>query len=318
MGRTNECASRGTIIIYEAKTLPFSMVETRIETNKRGVSIQLSGGKGLKLTLSCSYFEHTNNPPDEQEQFYDYLSRDIPDPSDPMHLYIDMGDKNCVINPHTQRYPPTNKEPNKHLLSFITKHNLIEPIIVDHENTYTYIYTRTDKQGHSKAKLDHILINGAAHNVKAESGWTEKNPFIASDHGLIWISLNKDKLDLIKHKQRNTNTENKNELRNIRLKGAESFTHEKFPGIPIRLKLAHDTGKLLPTQIAELISINGYEPIPHLQRQSKRDVRLQRELKNNDDELGTKLASELQCKDAIKWRNRPKRVLDPHYKRGSR
>ncbi len=67
------------------------------------------------------------------------------------------------------------------------KHNLTEAIMNDHESPDSHIYTRTDKTGQSKAKLDHILINDAAHHVKAETGWIEQNPFNTSDHGLIWI-----------------------------------------------------------------------------------------------------------------------------------
>ena len=60
------------------------------------------------------------------------------------------------------------------------------------------IYTRESLNSRSKAKLDHILINEQAYNTVADAGWITTNPYIVLDHGIIWLSLNKDKLDLLK------------------------------------------------------------------------------------------------------------------------
>ena len=66
-------------------------------------------------------------------------------------------------------------------------------------NPTANIYTRESPNKQSKAKLDHILINDQAYNAVADAGWITTNPYIVSDHGLVWLSLSKDKLDQLKH-----------------------------------------------------------------------------------------------------------------------
>ena len=134
-------AARGSSSCHMASTLPFTVGKTRLETNKRAVTIQFHGGKGTTLTLSCSYFKNIQHPYQKHEDFYNYLSRDVPT-KDNKHLYIDMGDKNCVIDGTTQRFPPIpNGEPNKHLHHFMRKHELKEIITTQHKTENNPIYT---------------------------------------------------------------------------------------------------------------------------------------------------------------------------------
>jgi hypothetical protein len=56
--------------------------------------------------------------------------------------------------------------------------------------------------------LDHILVNEAAFDAISETGWIEEeNPFIPSDHGIVWIALDRSKLKGIRiiARERNNN-----------------------------------------------------------------------------------------------------------------
>ena len=71
-------------------------------------------------------------------------------------------------------------------------------------NPNTNIYTRESPNQQSKAKLDHILMNEPAYNITSDAGWITTNPFIISDHGIIWVALNKNKLNLLKQQPTKT------------------------------------------------------------------------------------------------------------------
>ena len=307
MSNYDKKASRGTLIIYDASTLPFTVGTTRVEINKRAVSITLHGGNGLTLTVSCSYFEDIKSPHNHQEAFYKHLAGDIKDPNNPKQLYIDMGDKNCVINHHTQRYPFNPKgEPNQHLLRFMKQHNLIEVLTTNH-TPETQIFTRSDPQKSTRAKLDHIIANEAAYHVTVASGWTEDNPFIKSDHGIIWASLDKNKLDLIKLPAHREPDRTHSGTTNIRLKGAKDITHTLYTGIPLRFINPNNTITALTlAQISELVSSNGYIAKDHLVRRTKREQHLHDTFVKHDKECGTSLSSDISTRDAIKWNNTAK------------
>ena len=112
---------------------PFQVKRTWIDgVDKRAVSIELQGGKGIKLTLTCGYFENIAAGEDKQTKFYNFLARGIPkQPHDPKQMFIEIGDKNCVINPTCQqcRIGIERKEPNTKLLEFMAAFNLTEPIM---------------------------------------------------------------------------------------------------------------------------------------------------------------------------------------------
>ena len=300
-------ASRGTMIVYQPSEIPFTVGRCRVEINKRAVGMTLYGGNGIKLTLSCSYFEDIQNPIQEQQDFYKFLSNDIPDKEDNKHLYIDMGDKNCVIDKSTQRYPPsTKREQNQTLMGFIKKHNLVEIITTDHRDPNSNIYTRSNEKGDNKSKIDHILLNEAATNIRAESGWTERNPYIHSDHGIVWVSLHTKQLQLLS--QKHTKNRNTDALGNgIRLKGAEKTTHEKYNGIPLRICHRDNSmnSKITKLQITKLIEHNGYTN-EHFTYHSKIEQRTKETLREHDKEMGTKRATGLIIADSIKFRNTPK------------
>jgi hypothetical protein len=80
-------------------------------------------------------------------------------------MFIEIGDKNCVINPTNQRCQIgiERKEPNTKLLEFMAAFNLTEPIMAQHPEEK--IYTRASPDGRSKANLDHVLVNDAALNA---------------------------------------------------------------------------------------------------------------------------------------------------------
>ena len=153
-------------------------------------------------------------------------------------MFIEIGDKNCVINPTTQRcrIGIERKEPNTKLLEFMAAFNLTEPIMAQHPEEK--IYTRASPNGRSKAKLDHVLVNNAALNAISETGWIEENPFIPSDHGIVWIALDRSKLiGIIRSKGKKQQRETRND--NIRLKGARERMHEKYTGVLVRTHYPH-------------------------------------------------------------------------------
>ena len=123
-----------------------------------------------------------------------------------------------------------------------------------------YIYTRESKSGRSKAKLDHILLNKAMYDLVEETGWIQTNPIIHSDHGLIWMSISKDKLNIPNQPKSN----NKDKHLRTRLKGANLTTHTKYAGHPVRLLLNKEQNtetsksRLSTSHIAELLIQNGY------------------------------------------------------------
>jgi len=295
-------ASRGVLLIWNHKTLPLQVTKTYVDgTNKRAVSIVMKGGKGMTLTLSCGYMENANLPKDQQTNFYNFLSRGIPSHDNPKHMFIEIGDKNCALDPITQRRPTRETgrhqgEPNQNLLRFIQAHDLIEPIVESHPNTN--IYTRTSANGRSKAKLDHILVNRAAHNAIAETGWVQHNPIIPSDHGIVWISLEKSKLHTIPQPPRNQQVD-KNST--IRLKGANETTHDKYMGHPVRLITSNNTKtdniKFTPLEIAKLLIHNGYHH-SHFTHHTKCLSQAHQIMQEY-----TPLVDESTISKAVKWRN---------------
>jgi len=174
--------SRGALIVWNKETFPFEIEEAFLDDNKRIVGIRMRGVKKT-INIMCGYLEKVTLPKEEHTKFYNFLSRGVPKSNDPNQLYIEMGDKNCALDPPNQRIPyrSDHVEANQSLLNFVQTHNLIEPIMESHPNQP--IFTRTGKNGNSKAKLDHILLNNAAYDHVVETGWIESNPLIPSDHG---------------------------------------------------------------------------------------------------------------------------------------
>ena len=254
--------SRGALIVWNKETFPFEVEEAFLDDNKRIVGIRMRGVKKT-INIMCGYFEKVTLPKEEHTKFYNFLSRGVPKSNDPNQLYIEMGDKNCALDPPNQRFPyrSDHVEANQSLLNFIQTHNLIEPIMESHPNQQ--IFTRTGKNGKSKAKLDHILLNNAAYDHVVETGWIESNPLIPSDHGIIWIALDKETLAPT---TKTTPTETKKNESTIRVKGAKEKTHEKYTGCPIRLiqqntcETTHkeEHGSNIETTLYELLRLNGY------------------------------------------------------------
>ena len=60
MTTTDQRSSRGVLIIWKTEEFPFQVTKTWTDTDKRVVSIELQAGKGIKLTLTCGYFENIN------------------------------------------------------------------------------------------------------------------------------------------------------------------------------------------------------------------------------------------------------------------
>ena len=232
-------------------------------------------------------------------------------------MFIEIGDKNCVLDPTTQRYPTREHhgEQNQHLLNFIRAHNLIEPIVESHPDQP--IYTRESKSGRSKAKLDHVLVNAAAYSAVAESGWIQQNPTIPSDHGMIWISIPKEKLNIPKMNKQ----AKRDKHHTTRLKGAHETTHDKYAGHPVRLILpdtqakqtpiTHDNvtphSKLTQHHIASLLIQNGYHGslfTHHTKNHTAIEDTVQNLLMDNMSDLTPNNEDSYETiSRSIKWRN---------------
>jgi hypothetical protein len=74
-------------------------------------------------------------------------------------------------------------------------------------------------------------------------GWIEENPFIPSDHGIVWIALDRSKLKGINQRKGKKQQQRETRNDNIRLKGAQERMHEKYTGVPVRIMgpLPHTT-----------------------------------------------------------------------------
>jgi hypothetical protein len=79
MTYTDHRSTRGVLIVWNDVRFPFQVKRTWIDgEDKRAVSIELQGGKGISLTLTCGYFENIAAGEDKQTKFYNFLARGIP------------------------------------------------------------------------------------------------------------------------------------------------------------------------------------------------------------------------------------------------
>ena len=232
-GLVDDIASRGVIVIWR-KDFPYMCSKVHVDgSDKRVIVIKFRGAKGTSLVISCSYMENINQPVEVQNKMYNFVGQHVPPGRSHKHMFIDMGDKNCVLNT-CQRVPVRNRvqENNRPLLTFARKYGLTE-VVTEDAGATTPIYTRVDWCEGSKAKLDHIHINAAAHRAHSASGWTETNPVIPrSDHGIVWVAL-----DPIIMQGIEPGKQEKREV--IRTNGAKEVTHDKFPGCPMTLGGVH-------------------------------------------------------------------------------
>ena len=78
-------------------------------------------------------------------------------------------------------------------------------------------------------------------------------------HGIVWIALDRSKLKCInQRKGKKQQRETRND--NIRLKGAQERTHEKYTGVPVRIvmgPLPHTTKDI---HVAQVLLDNEYYP----------------------------------------------------------
>ena len=188
------------------------------------------------------------------------------------------------------------------------ENQLRETITSAHGHNETPIYTRVQNQ--SKAKLDHILTNPAAYEAMAETGWIEQNPFIDSDHGVVWIALDNDKIGALKLKQLDDNRSARQGIQDrIRNKNAYAHTHGSYTGVPLRLKPDYYRHSPKPQkgkenemmqELKELLRNNGYDRTC-VQHHSKHKQRIIEDLLRND--VGEENINGFTLADGIKWRN---------------
>ena len=232
-GLVDDTASRGVIIIWR-KDFPYVCSKVYVDgPDKRVVVVKFRGAKGTSLVVSCSYMENIGQPVEVQNKMYNFVGQHVPLGRSHKHMFIDMGDKNCVLNP-CQRVPTRNRvqENNRPLLTFARKFGLTE-VVTEDAGATTPIYTRVDNTEGSKAKLDHIHTNEAAYRAHSASGWTETNPVnTRSDHGIVWVALDPTIMQGIEPSK-----QEKREV--IRTNGAKEVTHDKFPGCPMTLGGVH-------------------------------------------------------------------------------
>ena len=306
---TDEKASRGSMLVWNPKTLGRFQVTrcTNDGPNKRIAYLQLTAGKGIKINITCSYMEDINLEDTKQNQFYKYLKGKMPEAEDTKSLYIDGGDKNCTITTQ-QRIPTRAREPNDRLLKFMRENQLRETITSTHGHKTTPIYTRV--RNSAKAKLDHILANAAAYEAMAETGWIEQNPFIDSDHGIVWVALNNDKIGALKlRNEDNKRSEAQGIQDRIRNKNAYEYTHGSYTGVPLRLrsayhqklpKLQKGRERVRLQELQQILEQNGYDKTS-VQYQSTHKQRIIEDLLRND--VGEENIHEFTLSDGIKWRN---------------
>ena len=144
--------------------------------------------------------------------------------------------------------------------------------------------------------MDHVLVNEAAFDAISETGWIEENPFLPSDHGIVWIALDRSKLKGNNHsKGKKQQRETRND--NIRLKGAQERTHEKYTGVPVRImgSLPHTTKD---SHVAQVLLDNEYYP-----ELFSRHCKHKEELQQRMIRRGAGTTDSPDLKDCVKWRN---------------
>ena len=90
-----------------------------------------------------------------------------------------------------------------------------------------------------RSKVDHLLANDAARNSHAACGWEQVNPFVDTDHGIVWAALDIETL------RPTAAPPTRGVVREMKImeRGAKDVTHDRYPGWPVRLQLANHTAR---------------------------------------------------------------------------
>ena len=259
---TDERASIGAMILWNPRSMPLAVSATRIDGDaKRAVMIKFVGKKGFELYVASGYMNDASLQ-EEQETFYSTLVDWAAKAGEnPMKAFIEIGDKNCNL---TQNQRVTrgvtmshqdHLEKNKHLLHYANNDKCkLKELIMEHnptENVFTHVISKN-----SKAKLTHILANNTMAEMTMASGWTEENPYIISDHGIVWAEFKLPSL------QKSTCVHETETVTVPRFSGAKEQSHEGYAGYPVCLKTntthAAKQAKLSKKMVSAFLTQNGY------------------------------------------------------------
>ena len=302
--------SRGTLILWHQKHSALIAGDTVYDENGKRIVCTTFGGPGKAvLTVCSSYLEpqsvkgkydntDESNEHDIQGAFYKRLSEIARCKSrNQNHLYVDMGDKNAVLNPVYQR-KPNRYEPNGALKAYLADEiNPLTEVLTERYPT-TEIFTRV--QNETKAKLDHIIINEAARKRVINAGWTECNPFIKNDHGVVWLNLRIEK--------KNGDGKIASRTPTPRIKGACETTHEAYNGFPVRIvhqKAGKNEERIRDHDIMRLLKRCGYVDSDFTNHHKPRAdaIKAIQSATNNNDNAELRWGT---MGSAIKWHNKSK------------
>ena len=240
---------------------------------------------------------------------FDTLNSLAPTPYCPKHLYISAGDFNAVLHPE-QRLPRRgdfwHSEKNRELTRHIEKHDLTE--VVDHYNeTLTYYTYKSDTNG-ALSKIDHLLFNPAAMTHAVTAGHIQTNPYIPSDHGILWACLSRKKLNIkIERDTENEELPDQPLARPNYHKSGE-FTSSSSPGFALRFTFGNsEPGRIPQGEPVTFLDQNGYRP-DMLTDSSKHRQALRAAYTRHDIDCGTKMTPPLTLRDCVAWRAQTRQV----------
>jgi exonuclease III len=255
-----ERGRRGVLAIWRVD-MPFQHPRARWDGNaNRCLSLHFRAAGGHELSVLCAYLEDAHAPSEEKTRFFEYLGNHIPGRQKANHACICLGDFNMTMNENTQRDPPREgPRQNGELLTFARGHGLTELVTYVHPNAPVYTWAKED--GTAKSKVDHLFVNDAARHSYVACGWTLINPFIHTDHGVVWAAFDMEKLKPVRaapaRRARPMDMP-------IMEKGANAYTHDRHPGYPLRMKLATPPGpqrrhRLNAKELATALLHSGYD-----------------------------------------------------------
>jgi len=123
------------------------------------------------------------------------------------------------------------------------------------------------------AKLSHVLVPSSQHEVCVAAGWTRENPFFQPvDHGICWAAFDlsayvfpeRNREGQRSNREKGGPTQKKKAHRKtlVRTAGADRTTHEKYPGVPMRLLCPGDPEAqrgLHTASVVHILESAGYD-----------------------------------------------------------